>query len=121
MMSGWRAGEVMRVGLIFFVVVGCSGACENGAAPLTVTPAILCQHLRDGGCPQGADVDCEESLSLGEPDPSAACASQRNELRRCYWIDLPADADHELASDPATPARTKPKRCAGVKTDSTAS
>ena len=30
------------------------------------------------------------------------CESARNDLRRCYYVDLPADAEAELATDPFT-------------------
>lgn len=79
----------------FFMVT----ACENAEAPQTVSPAELCQHLGEAGCPQGADQHCIENNSPA-PDLANRCESERNELRRCYWIDLPANSDEELAVDP---------------------
>lgn len=79
----------------------CVTACENAAAPSEVTAAVLCAHLAEASCPQGLDASCVSNLDMNSASfPS--CEDARNELRRCYYIDLPADSEAELAVDPAT-------------------
>jgi hypothetical protein len=78
-----------------------AGCVENQPAPFETTPEILCAELADAGCPQGLDDACVENHS-NRQDDVPACESEWNELRRCYFVDLPADAEEELAAAPFT-------------------
>ena len=64
-----------------------------------MTAGELCSHYDDTGCLEGTQEACAASYA---PDPTVAgsCENERNELRRCHWLDLPADAEAELATDP---------------------
>ena len=85
----------------FAFIAALSGCTQNSPAPAVVTAQALCDELSAHSCPQGLDENCAENLDLGSnefPD----CESEQNELRRCYFVDLPADSDKELAEDPFT-------------------
>lgn len=76
-------------------------ACENAAAPPVVTPEELCMHLEETGCLQGPIDDCIEGFTPAT-EVADRCGAERNEYRRCVWVDFPADADQELSVDPFT-------------------
>lgn len=86
--------------LVFFAVL--MAACdENAGAPSEATPEIVCEHWRASGCPQGFLDECVQVLDM-ESAEFPDCAAQRNDLRRCYYLDLPADAEEELKGIPQT-------------------
>lgn len=87
--------------LVTIAVVGTAACGQNQAAPAETTPEVLCAELADADCPQGLDASCVETMDL-KASEFPDCEAERNELRRCYFIDLPADAETELAVDPHT-------------------
>ena len=94
----------LRLLLAFLCVPAASCAVapwENADAPSVVTAALLCEHLAESACPQGLDENCVENNELSSEE-LPACEDARNDLRRCYFIDLPADGDEERAIDPFT-------------------
>lgn len=98
------AGGIMR----YFSLLGALGllACgensagsfdQNSGAPTEVSAEELCSRLEESGCPQGETENCVENhRTMGVRDENADCDAQINELRRCYYIDLPADIDAEI-------------------------